>query len=175
MLKALLDVMETSPKCIIPQKAHSTIAQMQASKGSSMLRDACRAHSMLMVMGGWMGHLRLPCKFSRPHKDQLMWLWSSSESRGGQPWAMCQARTAARYFLTTVTETGSNGMFLGRFGSSMWDQLRPIWQRNEEDERKQGGTLTLELRKYHKKHGTCVNQNCNWMCLGGRLETPGPQ
>lgn len=82
---ALLEETETSPKCIMPQNAHVTIAQIQASKGSSRFNVTHRAHNMSRVIGGQMGHLQNPCKFLSPHSDQLMQSWSSSDSGGGQP------------------------------------------------------------------------------------------
>ena len=103
--KAIWDMTDTLPKCIIPQKVQVTRDQMQASNGSLMSTIAQMVQSMLMVTGGWMGHLQDPWRFSSLCRDQLMWLWLSSESSAGQPWAICQARIAARYFLTTETNT----------------------------------------------------------------------
>ena len=57
LLMAPQVVMETSLKCIMPQKAHRAIAQMKASNSSLILSKACGAYNMFEVMGGRMGHL----------------------------------------------------------------------------------------------------------------------
>lgn len=110
---------ETLPKCIIPQKAHITSAQIQASNGSRRFNVEWMAWSMLMVIGGWMRHLWFPCKFSSPCRDQLMQPWSSYDNGDGKPWAKCQANTATRYFWMTETETNSNHTSLARPGVSI--------------------------------------------------------
>lgn len=99
-----------SPKRIRPQKAHNAIAQMHASNGSLRWRVGLSAASMWSVTGGRGGRVRLPsCMFASPRSDQWMRFASSSERGGGHPWARCQARTATRYFLATLMETGSKG------------------------------------------------------------------
>ena len=112
-------VTETSPNHIMPQKAQTAIAQMHASKGLLMSSVARSARSMLIEIGGRSGRLQLPWMFSRPRSDQLMCSWSSSDRGGGQPWAICHARTAAKYFLTTATEMGSKGTPFAVVGSSI--------------------------------------------------------
>ena len=60
MLKAEHEDTDTSPKHIIPQKVQMIITQMQASNRLPRFRDVHKAHSMLTVMGGWMGCLQFP-------------------------------------------------------------------------------------------------------------------
>ena len=107
-LKAALNFTVVSPRHNIPKKAHVQIAHTQALNGSLRLRAALRAQSMCKVMGGLIRCFQHPCKLISPLKEWFIWLWSSSFSGGGQPWAMCQACTVARYLWTTVSETGSN-------------------------------------------------------------------
>jgi hypothetical protein len=84
-INELLKETETSLKRIMPQNAHVTMAQIQASNGSSRINVARRACNMFKVMGGRMGRLWDPCKFLSPCSDQSMQLWSSPDSGGGQP------------------------------------------------------------------------------------------
>ena len=84
-------LMDTSPNCIIPQKAQVAIAQTQASKVTDRFSDTFKAWSMGMVMGGHTGQVCDPNTFCRPHNDQSMHLWASFDSGLGQPWAIFQA------------------------------------------------------------------------------------
>lgn len=109
VLKSARDLTDTSPNRIIPKNAQIEIAHMQASKGWSIRRVALMAVNMRRVIGGLSGLHRDPCKFSIPQSDQFMRVRFSADSGGDHPCAKCQARIAERYFLTTVTDTGSNG------------------------------------------------------------------
>jgi len=85
------------------------MAHKQASKGVSNLSNNFRAVIMRSVIGGLGGLERRPaCKRSSPRRDQLIRLWSSSDSGAGQPCAMCHARTADRYLRVVVTAMGSS-------------------------------------------------------------------
>lgn len=99
----------------MPQNAHAHIAHMHASKGSLMFRVARRARSIRRVIGGRGGRLRLPAKMlSSPRRDHAIWVSRSSDNGGGQPWVMCHARTADKYFRVVETDTGSKGVETGR-------------------------------------------------------------
>ena len=117
--KSLHNLTKTSPKHIMPQKAHVDMAQIQAAKGSLRLSEAWSDWSMFMVIGGHIGHLWLPWIFSRPHNDQLMCLWSSSVRGGGHPWVICQAQIADKYFLATPMDTGLKGIPIEVSGPNM--------------------------------------------------------
>ena len=73
-LKVLEAMTETSLKCIIPQKVQAAMAHTQALTGSDRASVALRACSIGTIIGGHIGcWRRAPCKFSRPHRDQLIW------------------------------------------------------------------------------------------------------
>ena len=102
-----------SPKRIRPQKAHVATAQMHASNGFLRSRDPLSDTSMGIVTGGRGGRFRR-CAWRRaiPRRDQSICARSGSDSGAGQPWAICHARTADRYFDAVCTETGSSGTSL---------------------------------------------------------------
>ncbi|KAJ3473308.1 hypothetical protein NLI96_g13055 [Meripilus lineatus] len=130
----------------MPHKAQQHAAHTAASNDDVMSSTDLRTANMWSVTGGRGGRRHLPpCSCARPRSVNSNCSNCAEESGAGQPWAMCQALTAERYFRAASIEMGSNtspdakAMSVGS-GSVLAHRMKDLRSANDAGRRCSSGT-----------------------------------